>query len=202
MILSVWKSRLDRKKILPEDINPLLPYWDTHPYDDDNQLLTDDFKEINCLNFMRTFSNNIDDVMSVRIVWFILQTLCHVNNLHKMTWVMKCSQTYVVYLSSSDIQTTFLILKNLSRLMRSPSCVSVNPYHVLLNSWDSLLEPGIYFMTGLWSSGQSSWLQIQRSEFDSRRYQIFWEEVSLKRGQISLVTTIEELLGRKVAAPV
>jgi hypothetical protein len=25
----------------------------------------------------------------------------------------------------------------------------------------------------LWSSGQSSWLQIQRSGFDSRRYQIF-----------------------------
>jgi hypothetical protein len=24
----------------------------------------------------------------------------------------------------------------------------------------------------LWSSGQSSWLQIQRSRFDSRRYQI------------------------------
>jgi hypothetical protein len=27
----------------------------------------------------------------------------------------------------------------------------------------------------LWSSGQSSWLQILRSGFDSRRYQIFWE---------------------------
>jgi hypothetical protein len=25
----------------------------------------------------------------------------------------------------------------------------------------------------LWSSGQSSWLQIQRSGFDSRRYQMF-----------------------------
>jgi hypothetical protein len=25
----------------------------------------------------------------------------------------------------------------------------------------------------LWSSGQSSWLQIQRSWFDSRRYHIF-----------------------------
>jgi hypothetical protein len=25
----------------------------------------------------------------------------------------------------------------------------------------------------LWSSGQGSWLQIQRSAFDSRRYQIF-----------------------------
>jgi hypothetical protein len=27
----------------------------------------------------------------------------------------------------------------------------------------------------LWSSGQSSWLQIQRSGFDSRRYKIFWK---------------------------
>jgi hypothetical protein len=26
----------------------------------------------------------------------------------------------------------------------------------------------------LWSSGQSSWLQILRSGFDSRRYQMFW----------------------------
>jgi hypothetical protein len=25
----------------------------------------------------------------------------------------------------------------------------------------------------LWSSGQSSWLQVQRSVFDSRRYMIF-----------------------------
>jgi hypothetical protein len=29
----------------------------------------------------------------------------------------------------------------------------------------------------LWSSGHSIWLQIQRSGFDSRRYQIFWEVV-------------------------
>jgi hypothetical protein len=48
-----------------------------------------------------------------------------------------------------------------------------------------------------WSSGQSSWLQIQRSEFDSRRYQIFWEVVCLERGPLSLVSTIEELLERK-----
>jgi hypothetical protein len=45
----------------------------------------------------------------------------------------------------------------------------------------------------LWSSGQSSWLQIQGSEFDSGRYQIFWEVV----GIVGLVTTTEELLGRK-----
>jgi hypothetical protein len=42
----------------------------------------------------------------------------------------------------------------------------------------------------LWSSGQSSWLQIQRSEFDSLHCQIFWEVVGLERGPHSLVSTI------------
>jgi hypothetical protein len=47
------------------------------------------------------------------------------------------------------------------------------------------------------SSGQSSWLQIQRSGFDFRRYQIFWEVVGLEQGPLSLVSTIEELLEKK-----
>jgi hypothetical protein len=53
----------------------------------------------------------------------------------------------------------------------------------------------------LWSSGQSSWLQIRRPGFDSRHYQ---EKivVGLERGALSLVSTTEELLDRKVAAPV
>jgi hypothetical protein len=46
------------------------------------------------------------------------------------------------------------------------------------------------------SSGQSSWLQIHRSRFNSWHYQIFWE-VDLERGPLSLVSTIEELLRRK-----
>jgi hypothetical protein len=54
-----------------------------------------------------------------------------------------------------------------------------------------------YLWPPLWFSGQSSWLQIQRSEFDSRNYQIFWEVEGLERGPLSLVSTIEELLGRK-----
>jgi hypothetical protein len=49
----------------------------------------------------------------------------------------------------------------------------------------------------MWSIGQSSWLQIQRSGFDSRHYQIFGEVVCLERGPFSLVSTTEELLGRK-----
>jgi hypothetical protein len=48
-----------------------------------------------------------------------------------------------------------------------------------------------------WSSGQSSWLQIQRSRFNSRHYQIFWKVVGLEQGSLGLLSTIEELLGRK-----
>jgi hypothetical protein len=39
-------------------------------------------------------------------------------------------------------------------------------------------------------------------EFDSRRYRIFLEVVGLERDPLSLVRIIEELLERKVAAPV
>jgi hypothetical protein len=52
----------------------------------------------------------------------------------------------------------------------------------------------------LWSSGQSSWQQIQTSGFDDQRYQIFWEVVGLERGPLSLVSTIEELLEKKKVA--
>jgi hypothetical protein len=43
------------------------------------------------------------------------------------------------------------------------------------------------------SSGQSSWLQSQRSGLDSQRYQIFWEVVGLQRGPLSLVWINREL---------
>jgi hypothetical protein len=43
----------------------------------------------------------------------------------------------------------------------------------------------------LWSSGQSSRLQVQRSGIDSLLCQIFWEVVGLQRGPLSLVSSIE-----------
>jgi hypothetical protein len=49
----------------------------------------------------------------------------------------------------------------------------------------------------LQSSGQSSWLQIQRPRFDSRRYQISFDVAGLEQGPLSLLRTTEELLGRK-----
>jgi hypothetical protein len=45
----------------------------------------------------------------------------------------------------------------------------------------------------LWSSGHSSWLQVQRSGLDSQTYQIFLELVGLELGPLSLVSTTEEL---------
>jgi hypothetical protein len=52
----------------------------------------------------------------------------------------------------------------------------------------------------LWPSGQSSWLQIQRSRvrFPGTKKEV----VGLERGPLSLVSTTEELLDRKVVAPV
>jgi hypothetical protein len=48
-----------------------------------------------------------------------------------------------------------------------------------------------------WSGDRSSWLQIQRSGFNSRRYQTFREVVVLERFSLSSVSTIEVLLERK-----
>jgi hypothetical protein len=59
-----------------------------------------------------------------------------------------------------------------------------------------------YYIPPLWSSGQSFWLQIRRPGFDSWHYQNKKKVVGLERGPLSLVSTTEELLDRKVAAPV
>jgi hypothetical protein len=59
----------------------------------------------------------------------------------------------------------------------------------------------LYYRPPLWSSGQSSWLLIRRPGFDSRHYQKK-KVMGLERGPLSLVSTTEELLDRKVADPV
>jgi hypothetical protein len=53
-----------------------------------------------------------------------------------------------------------------------------------------------YYWPPLLSSGQSSWLQIQRPRDRFPALQSFWEIVGLEWGPLSLVSTIEELLGR------
>jgi hypothetical protein len=87
--------------------------------------------------------------------------------------------------------------------------VEILRWYVTLNIWHyamshiyiavcCVLPYYYYYWPPLWSSGQSSWLQIQRPGFDSQLYQIFWEVVGLKWGPLSLVSTIEEFTERYV----
>jgi hypothetical protein len=109
-------------------------------------------------------------------------------------------------------QGTIIVMWNSQNVLQhlSRKCVNRNIGAGPLRSqslWNTLSRgrcfPSKYYFyaiyTGppLWSSGQSSWLQILRCGFDSRRYQIFREVVGLERGPLSLVSTIEEILRRK-----
>jgi hypothetical protein len=64
-------------------------------------------------------------------------------------------------------------------------------------SAERFLPPNVVSRLPLWSSGQSSWLQIHRSGFDYRHYQIFLISRGSGTGSTQPLSTIEELLGRK-----
>jgi hypothetical protein len=94
---------------------------------------------------------------------------------------------------SCEVRTEFICYVGESRPPLWPSGQSswLQNKDVLCFLW------GMNWIYVMWSSGQSSWLLIQRSGFDSRRYQIFWEIVYLERAPLSLVSSTEELLERK-----
>jgi hypothetical protein len=63
---------------------------------------------------------------------------------------------------------------------KDPSCLKIIHLHLFVVSIS-------------WSNCQSSWLRVERSGFDSWRYQIFWEVVGLEWGPLSRVSATEEL---------
>jgi hypothetical protein len=73
--------------------------------------------------------------------------------------------------------------------------------HLITHTHTHTLRNLIVIISGdgllLWSSSQSFLPQIQRYGFDSRHHQIFREVVGLERDPLRLVSTIEELFGRK-----
>jgi hypothetical protein len=111
--------------------------------------------------------------------------------------------TYVSYYACEKHLSVFVHIQTVTLFQSSGSMYCVYIYiHIKLVS--SLQQLKLGLLKGrppLWSSRQSSWLQIQRSGFYSWRYQIFWEVVGLKRGPLSLVSTIRSYLKEKVAAP-
>jgi hypothetical protein len=77
---------------------------------------------------------------------------------------------------------------------------AIRTIYIPLGSGSYSLSSYLFLGPPLWSSGQSSWLQIQRSGLDSRRYQIFWQVVSLDRGPLGLVSTVYRLCGLVVSS--
>jgi hypothetical protein len=71
------------------------------------------------------------------------------------------------------------------------------PWNQIKKIKEYLFIPSPKVGSPLWPSEQNSWLQIQRFVFDFRRYQIFCVGVSLERGSLNHVSTIEELFLRK-----
>jgi hypothetical protein len=71
---------------------------------------------------------------------------------------------------------------NASQLWQISACLW--SYHLLINGQyvDFYYKKRCWQVAASRSSGQSSWLQIQRSRFDCRRYQTFWEMVGLEGG--------------------
>jgi hypothetical protein len=85
-----------------------------------------------------------------------------------------------------------------------PLALFLSLFHHLFMFFSSIffISSYLYVRPPLWSSGQSSWLQIQRSGFDSWRYQVFWDVVGLERGPVTLWVQLRSYLEEKVTAPV
>jgi hypothetical protein len=113
-------------------------------------------------------------------------------------------------LHSGQSQPTFTLgtfkYKAETLTFEPPSSDTIIQPHVITTNWETSTCSYIvrYFMLSarcnvgppLWSSGQSSWLQIRRPGFDSRHYQKK-KVLGLEWGPISLVSTTEELLDKK-----
>jgi hypothetical protein len=118
------------------------------------------------------------------------------HTLHKHSCCTRLSHQHYSLTSYQDINCTCHFTSQLF------------PYSGLI--WNDLHLPSIGQATLFWvhscrvnhsfihcPSHQSSWLQIQRSGFDSQHYQIFREVVGLEWAPLSVVSTIVELLERK-----
>jgi hypothetical protein len=128
-------------------------------------------------------------IFSTQIVFLILTTFYIINLHQKLSHCYGLVRFIVIFVdkdkNSSITSFQFLLFSN-------QVTFSIKCYGFYSSKLDG---------PPLWSSGQSSWLQIRRPAFDSRHYHEK-KVVGLERGPFNLMSTTEELLDRKVAAPV
>jgi hypothetical protein len=100
-------------------------------------------------------------------------------------------QPTYMYMATDSMHDTYCLLYNSERVN---TCYNLHTFFSFLHQMLSLIFSYCILFSGppLWSSGQSLWLQIQRTRVRFPT-QIFWEVVGLERGPLSLVRTIEEL---------
>jgi hypothetical protein len=106
------------------------------------------------------------------------------------------SSCRVVFPTQEQIQSNFLL-----HPVPGPSALRPRAPHKATASRHKFCTARDDAGPSLWSSSQCSWLQIRRPGFDSRHYQKK-KVVGLEWGPLGLVSKTEELLDRKVAAPV
>jgi hypothetical protein len=86
------------------------------------------------------------------------------------------------WILARDIDGNVSVLHS-SQAEDNPAIAYMYPYRSEIEDFSIILT-----LTHLWSSGQSSWLQILRPGFDSRHYQKK-NVVGLERGALSLLST-------------
>jgi hypothetical protein len=129
-------------------------------------------------------------------------------------YVNGCVQSsWLIAALFNAITISFLLPAHGGSRSEAPHSWAINCYlelnygcqpHKSPHSWtvkSKLTCSQIFFCVYICMNGQSSWLQIWRPGFDSLHYQKK-KVVGLERGPLSLVSTTEELLDGKVAAPV
>jgi hypothetical protein len=124
------------------------------------------------------------------------------NTWRKITRWCGCNATVFYFLferPSAQVKADFHDWDFFPRSLKSQVLIGHNFGHDFLVLWNTnlikILYKGIRPLPLVYS--QTSWLQLQRSGFDSRRYQVFWEVVGLERDPLGLVSTFEELLQRR-----
>jgi hypothetical protein len=105
--------------------------------------------------------------------------------------------THVVFENAFNLLVWMQILGLLFVIWPTYIIISSKVVQVKVHSEGQNSSTFLLWRSLLWSKGQSSWLQIRRSGFVFRRYQIFCEVVVLELGPLSL----DRLCGLVVSVP-
>jgi hypothetical protein len=109
---------------------------------------------------------------------------------------LKCLGNFLLLFRKRTFQTPYTLHLSSSHILGITWKIFIFLYRMNLAIWprriqNFILKALIFYKFWLFwygigppltSSGQSSWLQVQRSGFDSWSYQIFWEVVDLESG--------------------